>query len=435
MNQVNRNEVRIGIDAAVVADHHIAIRGDGIREDFRVPPTLAGMTKLTERLAPYAGALVVAEPTGGTWLTLSHAVADAGCRLGLVQNRDSAKLREAISGPNKTDVIDAEMLAAAETVLAVTAATFPTLGQIGIRRALRHRHRATVDAHRAENRLWNLASWLFPDMWRACGSHRLAQPVLTRWPHPGALARARVSSLTGLVAARTRDRDPARRAQRIHDAALGWHRFWEGRLDLDAMAWEITEICAGIATADAAIARAAEQATGLWHRHWPDDTLVTIAGIGPHTAAATRGWWGDGTHLKSAKAAAAFVGLNPSNWESGLSASPSRPITKHGPPELRLAYYQAANVARRHDPQLAAFYQRLMTERGHNHIKATCAVARKLVCRAWAICQTGRPYQLRDLDGNPIDQATATAIAADLAVPEHIRRRTRTRRRTGRLSR
>jgi hypothetical protein len=43
------------------------------------------------------------------------------------------------------------------------------------------------------------------------------------------------------------------------------------------------------------------------------------------------------------------VGLNPSNWESGLSASPSRPIAREGPPELRLAYEQAANVARRHD--------------------------------------------------------------------------------------
>ena len=57
------------------------------------------------------------------------------------------------------------------------------------------------------------------------------------------------------------------------------------------------------------------------------------------------------------------MGLNPSNWESGLSASPSRPMTKTGPAELRLAYYQAANVARRHDPELADFYPRLMVVR------------------------------------------------------------------------
>jgi transposase len=89
MKEPNRS-VTIGLDAAVVADHQVAIRGDGIRENFRVAPTLAGMRKLTERLSPYAGALVVAEPTGGTWLPLSYAIADAGCELGLVQmpNRD-----------------------------------------------------------------------------------------------------------------------------------------------------------------------------------------------------------------------------------------------------------------------------------------------------------------------------------------------------------
>jgi hypothetical protein len=138
--------------------------------------------------------------------------------------------------------------------------------------------------------------------------------------------------------------------------------------------------------------------------------------------------------LASAKAAAAFVGLNPSNWESGLSASPSRPITHQGPAELRLAYYQAANVARQHDPQLAETYRRLMVERNHNHISATTAVARKLVCRAWAVLHTGRPYQLRDLDGNPIDRATATSLCATLAVPDDIRRRSRVRQQRGRLS-
>jgi transposase len=117
---------------------------------------------------------------------------------------------------------------------------------------------------------------------------------------------------------------------------------------------EVSELCDDIRTADQATTRAAQHAIGLWCGHWLDDLLCTIPGIGPITAAATRAWWGDGTWLPSAKTAAAFIGLNPSNWESGLAASPSRPITKEGPPELRLAYYQAANLARRHDPDLAA---------------------------------------------------------------------------------
>jgi hypothetical protein len=43
-------------------------------------------------------------------------------------------------------------------------------------------------------------------------------------------------------------------------------------------------------------------------------------------------------------------------------------------------------------------------------------------------------YQLRDLDGNHIDQPTATAIAAALAVPDDVRRRARAHTQRGRLS-
>lgn len=426
--------VSIGIDAAVVADHVVAVRGEGVREDFRVAPTLAGLAKLTERLAPYAGSLVVAEPTAGTWFPLAAAVTDAGCRIGFVANRDSARLRKAVTGKTKTDVVDAEMLASCAQVLEVNEAPLVPMGQIGLRRALRRRHLGVVAAHGAECRLWALAAWAFPDLWRACGGHRVAQPVLGRWPHLGTLSRAHLDSITDVVAAHSRDATPWRRADRIRDGARGWLRFWRSRLDLDALAWEVAELSDDIELADETIARATRQAATLWREYWSDDVLCSVPGIGPICAAATRAWWGDGAHLPSAKAAAAFVGLAPSNWESGLAASPSRPITKEGPAELRLAYYQAANVARRHDPELADHYRRLMVERRHNHVSATCAVARKLACRAWAVLRSGQPYELRDLDGEVIDAAAATDIAASLAVPADVRRRLKAYARPGRLT-
>ena len=99
---------------------------------------------------------------------------------------------------------------------------------------------------------------------------------------------------------------------------------------------------------------------------------------------------------------------------------------------MRLAYYQAANVARRRDPQLAFQYRKLMCERGHTHIQANCAVARKVAARIWAVLQTGEPY---DLDGHPVDEATAVALAESLAVPsEHRRRNRATNPRRGRLA-
>ena len=75
-----------------------------------------------------------------------------------------------------------------------------------------------------------------------------------------------------------------------------------------------------------------------------------------------------------------------------------------------------------------------MTERGHNHISATTAVARKLACRAWAIATTGRPYQPRNLNGDPITLHDATTLAAELAVPDEIRASRRGYTRRGRLN-
>ncbi|MCA1709754.1 MAG: transposase, partial [Actinobacteria bacterium] len=52
----------------------------------------------------------------------------------------------------------------------------------------------------------------------------------------------------------------------------------------------------------------------------------------------------DGATFHSAKHAASYVGLAPSNWSSGTVTQPSRAITKEGPAVLRLAFYQAGNA-------------------------------------------------------------------------------------------
>ena len=43
MTVVDPSRVSIGLDAAVVAAHQVAIRGPGVWEDFKVAATLAGL--------------------------------------------------------------------------------------------------------------------------------------------------------------------------------------------------------------------------------------------------------------------------------------------------------------------------------------------------------------------------------------------------------
>jgi transposase len=430
----DNSAVAIGIDAAVVANHHIVVRRPEpgrpgqLVDDFAAPPTLAGMDALTKRLAKWPGALAVAEPTSMTWLPLSIALEKAGVDLALVGNRHSARLRSALAGKNKSDPIDAGVLSRAGEFFELEPARIPGPEELALRRAVQRRGKALVDANRCLRRVISQARWAFPDVWNACaGSRPTALGLLRRWPHLDHLAKARTSSIIEVVAKHTRGVAAVeKRATQIRAAARNWAQFWEGHLDLDALGWETAELLDDLEAAEARVERAGERAREFWEGLYGDDPLLlSVPGMGPRTGPTVRAFFGDATQFDTAKQAQAYVGLNPSNWSSGQMNSSSREITKEGPSVLRLAFYQAANVARYHDPQLAAFYRLLMVERGHCHTKANCAVARKLVARTWATLSSGTLYELRDVDGAAITRREATALAAATNVPDSVRSRTR----------
>jgi transposase len=132
--------VRVGIDAAIVAQHEVCIRATDaqgrVRTDrFRVQPTLAGLRSLSNRLAEMPGVVAVAEPTSMTWLGLSVALRDAGCDLSLLGARHAARLRGAITGKHKSDVIDADVLARAGEVFDLHPLRPVEPAQLALRRA------------------------------------------------------------------------------------------------------------------------------------------------------------------------------------------------------------------------------------------------------------------------------------------------------------
>jgi hypothetical protein len=146
----------------------------------------------------------------------------------------------------------------------------------------------------------------------------------------------------------------------------------------------------------------------------------------PVIAPTVRAFLGDGAGFDSARAAASYVGIVPSNWSSGTVDQASRAITKDGPAALRLAFYQAANAARSSDPQLACFYHRLMTEHGHCQTQANVAVARKVVERTWTVLTPQTGYQLLDTDNQPITRRAAKVLIAErYTVDDNTRARTR----------
>ena len=81
-----------------------------------------------------------------------------------------------------------------------------------------------------------------------------------------------------------------------------WAAFWDGHLDLDALAFDVTEHLTDMADAKARTERATGQAQRYWRQLYGDDELLlSVPGMGPVTASVVRGFLADGTGFASAK--------------------------------------------------------------------------------------------------------------------------------------
>ena len=134
-------QARAGIDCAIVANHQcelIEYRDDGTTRTTRktIPSTAAGMNELTRFLAAVDVAVdVVAEPTSLTWVGIQAAVGAAGGRFYLIGTRHSSRLRAAVAGKNKSDVIDAHLLAKALDLFDLEPLVVADVGSEAIKRS------------------------------------------------------------------------------------------------------------------------------------------------------------------------------------------------------------------------------------------------------------------------------------------------------------
>ena len=77
-----------------------------------------------------------------------------------------------------------------------------------------------------------------------------------------------------------------------------------------------------------------------------------------------------------------------------------------------------------------------MVLRGKHHLQVTCACATHLLDRIYAVLRDDRPYELRDVDGTPVDKHEARRICQEqYHVPDEVRRRNNHRVRKARKER
>jgi len=121
--------------------------------------------------------------------------------------------------------------------------------------------------------------------------------------------------------------------------------------------------------------------------------LQQLRGVGPLVATALVAKFGDATHFKQGRQAAASVGLTPRHHGTG-GKNRIFGITKHGDPYLRSILIHGARAvvsqAKRRDDRLSRWTTEL-AHRSHMNVAAV-ALANKTVRMAWAMLRNGTDY-------------------------------------------
>jgi len=108
------------------------------------------------------------------------------------------------------------------------------------------------------------------------------------------------------------------------------------------------------------------------------ELLATIPGVGEATINTVLAFLVGYEQFDSAKQMAAFIGLTPRHHESGKSVKGRTRISKVGDAQVRKSLYFPAIVAKKHNPIIKAFCEKL-EKNGKTKMEIICAAMRKLI--------------------------------------------------------
>lgn len=122
--------------------------------------------------------------------------------------------------------------------------------------------------------------------------------------------------------------------------------------------------------------------------------LRSIPGIGITTAASLVAFIGDIHRFSTPEKLVAYIGLDSRVFQSGTSIQGKGYISKRGNKYLRHVLFNAAFIARQHNPALKKYHEQKLKD-GKHYFSALCAVERKLVHIIYAVWKRGAPFEKR----------------------------------------
>ena len=415
-------------------------------DGFSFQTTPEGLATLEERVfRDGANPIIVLEPAGLPWLMVAVYLRSRhpDCRLVKAKTQKVAALRRYLRGPVKSDRLDALTLAKMPFIdpEKLVEIYLPPAKIHALQRLTRQRKRLESDVSGRKIRISAILDGYLPGVRRAFNDAWSTpfRAFLRSRLNPFAVAREGEEALHTFLSkasprskwSRAETRPVFLACQSVADvcelsepAGTVNEEFF---MDLqDEIARELRLMEIEEAESESLARRIAE----LYRILHPLDDLCTIPGVGEHTAPIFLATVGNPARFPNQSAFANWEGVVLGARQSSDVQAKGLRMTKAGPSIMRMALYQAGDIGRRWDPQLAAVYYREMVYHGKNHRQAMGAVMSHLGARVFTVLKGGRPYEIRDNEGNPISKDDARRLILDkYQVPEEIRRERRRRNR------
>lgn len=387
----------VGIDVAK-HQHQVAVlnaSGDPVGKSFSIQNDREGIDDLLQRLSQWSDAIEIGlEATGHYWLALFEQLIQADYTVHVLNPLQVHAYQRSGIRKRKTDTVDAIWIADFVRIGGARQTTDPSTMPLymQLRQLSRFRFSLTEQIGDAKRRILSLMDRVFPEYEKLFSSPflRTSRRLLSEAATAQDFADFDLDELTQLLKQSSRGRFGTEKAQAIQDAAqrsIGVSFLADAaRIQLGCLIAQLNFLEEQVAEVDQALTEMVERL--------PDQYLTTIPGIGSTTAAAILGEIGDVQRFPSLKQLVAYAGIDPAVYQSGQFEARQTHMSKRGSPHLRHALWMAANIARMHDPDMKAYYDKRRAE-GKAYGTVIGALCRKLLSRIYVVLRDQRPYEIR----------------------------------------
>lgn len=312
----------------------------------------------------------------------------AGERVVFVPGIMVNRCRGAFVGPNKTDALDARVIAE-NARMRHDLATFGTKDDalVAMRMLVERRKDLVADRTRAITRLRSVLITVFPGLERAVKiKNKGALVLLTHYQTPEAMRRAGEKRMAGWLANRG-----VRGADKLAAKALRAAREQTVVLPgTDTAAALVARMAAEILETDTRLAEATTELEACFFSHPQARIIISLPGMGPCLGAEFLATVADISRFRNPGRLAAYAGLAPVSRDSGKTQG-NLQRSRAGNHSLKRVFFQAA-FASLHDPASRAYYDRKRAE-GKRHNQAVLALARRKVDVLWAMLRDGTLFE------------------------------------------